>query len=431
MSTTTTGLTCPDCAERLYRVDNGPSWCPACEWNLGNLGEALTAPRGWGWLVRRSHRTAFRLDQEQFTKYSARRPDGPEPSTVGRILLAVSLLLIAVVAATAAYGVVLITHGGLAFVGGAALILVAVVLRPRLGKLPKRGHRLKRTDYPALYSLVDQVAQAAGAHAPDVIAVDFAFNASTWRAGIRQRRVLNLGLPLWLVLEPQQHVALLAHEIGHQVNGDPMRSLLVQPAMRTFGALARYTHVSQRSFDRVMYGSPRAAGRGALLELLIMLAMKLFSSICLLIHAALNALGFRDRQRAEYLADGIAVDIAGSTAMIGLADRLILMPQIANIIGYNAETQRVSQWRALADTLSTSRAEQLPLLRQLTARNTTLWAQHPPAGLRARMAEAWPATEPRVSLTAQESTAINAELRDWFKATHAKILGSRSFRGRN
>lgn len=225
-------------------------------------------------------------------------------------------------------------------------------------------------------------------------------------------------------------MALLAHEVGHQVNGDPMRSLLVQPAMRTFGMLARYTHVSQRSFDRVMY-TPARAGRGTILELLVMLAMKLFSSICLLIHAALNTLGFRDRQRAEYLADGIAVDVAGSTAMIGLADRLILMPQIANIIGYNAETQLVSQWRVLARSLHTSRAEQLPLLRQLTTRNTTLWSQHPPTGLRARMAEAWPTTEPRVSLTDQESTAINAELQDWFKATHAKILGSRSFRHRN
>lgn len=179
VSTTTTGLICPLCGERLYRVDNGPSWCPACEWNLGNLGESLSAPRGWGWLVRRSHRTAFRLDQEQFARYSARRPDGPEPSGVGRVLLAVSLLLLTVVVATAAYGVVLVTHGGLALVGGLGLILVAVVLRPRLGKLPKKSHRLKRADYPALYSLLDQVAQAAGASAPDVVAVDFDYNAST------------------------------------------------------------------------------------------------------------------------------------------------------------------------------------------------------------------------------------------------------------
>lgn len=47
------------------------------------------------------------------------------------------------------------------------------------------------------------------------------------------------------------------------------------------------------------------------------------------------------------------------------------------------------------------------------------------------MVEAWPATEPRVSVTPEESTAIHRELRDWYKATHVLILGPRSFRGSN
>lgn len=428
MPTTSTGLSCPECAMPLYQADSGPAWCPECQWNLGELGPVLDAPRGWGWLVKRSHRTAFRLDGELFAKFSAVRPAGPETSAVARILLTVSMMLLIGVSALAVFGVVLIGHGGSAVVGGALLILIAVMLRPRLGRLPKRGRRLRRADYPALYSLVDRVAQAAGTCAPDVIAVDFRYNASTWRAGLRQRRVLSLGMPLWLVLEPQQRVALVAHEVGHQVNGDPVRGLLVQPAMRTFGVLAEYTNVSRRSFDRVMYGR---GGSGQGVQLLLMAVMKVFSSVCLLIHTGLTALGLRDHQRAEYLADGIAVDVAGTAAVVGLADRLILLPQIANIVGHNAETKFVSQWLGMAEHLHESRAQQLPILRQLTARHTSLWSQHPPTGLRARMAEAWPASEGRVAVTPEESAAVDRELLDWYRAAHAQILGTRSFRGSN
>ena len=38
---------------------------------------------------------------------------------------------------------------------------------------------------------------------------------------------MRLGLPLVSVLEPQERVALIAHEIAHDVNGDPARGTQV------------------------------------------------------------------------------------------------------------------------------------------------------------------------------------------------------------
>ena len=416
---------CPQCGHRLTRAEQGPAWCPECEWNLGELGDDLGVGRGWRWLLRRCHRAAFRLDGELFQEYSQRRPEKMGTTVAGGILLLVSLVLMVLVLGLAIWGAILISHGGLAMFGGIGLILVAILLRPRFGRLPKRRGRLRREQYPALFALVDEVAAAAGTRSPDVISTDSHFNASSGRLGMRQRRVLNLGLPLWLVLSPQERVALLAHEMGHQVNGDPARSLLVRPALQTFIVLARYTNVS---VSEMLYSVRRTPN---FMELVVKFALKIFSTVCLVIHIGMSALRFRDTRRAEYLADGIAADVAGTEALLGLFGRMVLLGQIANIIAYNAETKTVSQWRGLADSLLTHRAADLPELGQLTLRQTSLWASHPPTGRRRRMAQAWTASDARVAVAAERMSIIDRELLDLYKTTHRTILGTRVFRRSN
>ena len=74
---------------------------------------------------------------------------------------------------------------------------VAVVLRPRLGGLPDDAPVLRREDVPALFALVDEVAETAGTRGVDRIAVDGESNASVFSYGLLGRRVLTIGLPLW------------------------------------------------------------------------------------------------------------------------------------------------------------------------------------------------------------------------------------------
>jgi len=53
----------------------------------------------------------------------------------------------------------------------------------------------------------------------------------------------------------------------------------------------------------------------------------------------------------------------------------------------------------------------MPPLRQRSIRHeASLWADHPPAGLRARLLEAAPLTEPVLVLSDAESARIDAEL---------------------
>jgi hypothetical protein len=294
-----------------------------------------------------------------------------------------------------------------------------------LGRRLSRKRTLRRERAPTLFALVDRVAGAVGASGPDVIAVDPSFNAAMARLGLLRRSVLMLGTPLWLTLGPQLRVALLAHELGHTVNGDPNRGLLTQPALNTFRVLSRATGADRTIGDITLRDRPNLS----ILQLLVETLLWTVSRVFLLVHLGLSALGLRDHQRAEYLADAAAVDVAGTVAVVDLLDRMVLLNSIETLIAYNLETVRPASWRSMVESFQASRAGKLGLARQLTMRHTSLWDSHPPAGLRARMVEAWPRRDPAVVLSDEESARIDQELSGWYDATHRLWLGTREFHG--
>src|SRR5262249_18299791 len=80
------------------------------------------------------------------------------------VLVTISALLMLLTLACLGLGAFLIVDGfpNWFMVPGVLLILVAVALRPRLGRAPRRG-ALRREEVPTLYALIDRVAAAAGA----------------------------------------------------------------------------------------------------------------------------------------------------------------------------------------------------------------------------------------------------------------------------
>jgi Zn-dependent protease with chaperone function len=383
-------------------------------------------PHGWRWLDRQGHRMAFRLDRSLFEELRGSPPGRPGWTAARIVLVAVSVMLVVLTLGCLVLGVWLVTYRfpSPTIVAGIPLVLVAVGLRPRLGRTPPRRGTLRREQAPTLFALVDRVAAAAGAVAPHVIAVDPDYNASTGRVGLRRRSALRLGVPLWITLEPRMRVALLAHEVAHDLNGDPARGLIVQPALTAFRRIAdatggHLTIVGIAGPDRQPVN---------IVQLIVELGLWMVSRIFLLVHVGLAALGMRDHQRAEYLADAVAVDVAGTEAMVSLLDRLVLLPGIATLIAYNAETTLPARWRGMAESFHASRLDRLAQ-RQLTMRATSLWHSHPPTGLRARMVEGWPARAGTVELSDEESARIDHELAGWYAAAHRRILGSRDFRG--
>lgn len=386
--------------------------------------------RGWRFLDRRGHRLAFRLDTKLFDRFAGSPPTRPGWTAARVALLTVSALLMLVfLGALALAGWLLVSRGfdGPSLLMAVPVLLFAVVLRPRFGRRPAKNRILHRAEAPTLFTLIDQVATAAGTTPTDVVAVDESFNAATGRYGIRRRSVLYLGMPLWIILSPAQRVALLAHELGHQVNGDPTRGLLTQPALTTFRVLALTTGAN-RSLRQVVFGQT-GAGLGFLAKFLLELALWLVSRVLLIIHVGLSAIGVRDRQRAEYLADRVSTEVAGTGATADLMDRMLLSESLGLSIVYLAETKPPAEWPELATARQKAKQAELPALRQLTRRETSLWDTHPPIGLRGAMVAAWPAQAPKVVLSDRASAQIDVELAGWYDAAHRLILGTRTFRG--
>lgn len=285
-------------------------------------------------------------------------------------------------------------------------LCLAVALRPRFGRVDPHLEVLSRDRAPALFGLVDEVAAAVGAPAPHIVAVSADFNAYATAVGLRRRRVLCLGLPLWGALNPQERVALLGHELGHFVNGDVRRGLPTQPALTTLGTAA----------DLIRPVESYAANESHVVILVGHLMAKpvqwVLSRLLLGLQLLLLWVGLRDSQRAEYLADEMAAAAAGSAATIGLAEALLAAGSVLTVVHREARAEQgPARWREAANEARTSAAERLPLLRQLSVRDdASLFASHPPVGLRVRMVEARQWRTPAVVLTEHRCEQIDAEL---------------------
>ncbi|GAB2856089.1 M48 family metalloprotease [Lentzea nigeriaca] len=390
-----TRLTCPECGQELSRAGDDAPWCAACEWNL--FGPAS--------------RLATRWDRALFTEFLRQRPTKPPRTPLGVALVIVSVLLGLVPFGLLGWGAWLLATGS--WLVGSLLLVLAFLLRPRLGRLPGKNYRLRREQAPTLFGLIDRVAAAAGTPVPEIVTISSEYNASTYRAGFRRTTGLDIGTFLFATLSPQQRVALLAHELGHQVNGDPARLLLVQPALTTFGTLANMFGAYENIREVVFGGKSMVPLR---------FLMFVIGQVFLVVQVALSVLAFRDHQRAEYLADGVAVDVAGSAATASLMDRLALGSQIIRLLAYRANTKGPADWPALVADFHAARQEQIGAYRQLTLRESTLWDSHPPSGLRARIVEAWPQQAPAFVLSEQESARIDGELARWYRLAHQRLL---------
>jgi Zn-dependent protease with chaperone function len=397
---------CPRCGRALLRVSGAAPWCAACEWGLDRYEPRRRKPEaGWRWLDRALFRRAYRLTTKQYAALSGRPVDRRAWGTARFCLLAAALILFASVAGLLALGAYLIGNRfpGWRIVPGALCVLLALALWPKLGRLDDRYGRIERHRAPTLFRLIDEVATAIGAPPPHVVSVDPWFNASARAAGLRRRRSLTLGVAMWAVLPPAQRVALLAHELGHFVNGDARRGPLTHIPLTTLGALAdllRPPPVPIGGAAGRIAGAVSRAGFGALRQTVL-------CGHFVLVRACL-----RDAQRAEYLSDELAARAAGSDAATGLADTLVLREQLYPMVCREARRgEAVAGWIRVADETRTAASARLPHLRQLSLRDeVSMSATHPPTGLRARMIESRPRQAGAVTLTAAQSARIDEEL---------------------
>ncbi|WP_298260591.1 M48 family metallopeptidase [uncultured Litoreibacter sp.] len=204
----------------------------------------------------------------------------------------------------------------LLFFGG-LIVAVGFYVRPRRPTI--EGQFFTRDDLPELFSLTDQIAERLGGQPITKVQFGAEFNAhSVERVG---ERVLGIGFALWQILSAEERVALIAHEISHQVNGDQARTGILQAGLHSVAewhALCGSSRlVDQEGYYLRESEAEDIFGRGI---------MWIFAAAFSQLWVLLTRLSFLDSQRAEYFADAIATRAAGREAVIGTLRKLSYMP---------------------------------------------------------------------------------------------------------
>ncbi|MER5637159.1 M48 family metallopeptidase [Kitasatospora sp. NPDC002227] len=423
---------CPSCGTDLPDSGNHVSWCPACEWNLSPAPIEATPHR-----TRRQQRKAARAERREEARKKAVRArveqlyDALAADPAGRggsaglaaLTLATLIHLASLVAFAGCAALLALGTLPLRAVGLLGLAVLAVGTRPSLGRAPERGTVLARDKAPALYGLADRVAQVLGAQPVHLIRTNGRFNASFGRVGLRRRSVLTIGIPLWQALTPQQRVALLAHELGHSVNGDTRRGLWLGSALATLD-----------SWYRIL--RPARVRRASTLDVLSKALLRPGAWLVERLLLLLDRLTTRSGQAAEYRADALAATTASTEAARGMLETLLLGTSARTVldrfrnsaVGRAGSRQRQQQpadlWTALGDHLAAvPRLERERLLRVSIRELGAVDVSHPPTYLRLRMLDHRPVTEAAVVLGTAEGRAVEAELAPARARVAANLLG--------
>ncbi|MER5395038.1 M48 family metallopeptidase [Streptomyces sp. NPDC002599] len=122
---------------------------------------------------------------------------------------------------------------------GVVLLGMALLLRPRPGRLDAELPTLRHVDAPALFDLVDRMADAAGVRRIDAIQLGPEFSVTVTHYGIRRRRCLVLGFPLWAAHPTRKPIAAVAHALGRLSGHDLRGDAFVGTALESLDAMAR------------------------------------------------------------------------------------------------------------------------------------------------------------------------------------------------
>ena len=302
---------------------------------------------------------------------------------------------------------------------------VFYLVRPRLGHPRlKPTFGFDRAQAPRLYALLDRCSAELGCRTPDRVSIGADFNASTWRAGLAQRRVLRIGAPLWTVLTGPERLALLGHELGHQVNGDTTRSLLAGSAWRSLSEWTSLLHPDRipshgpgsRSVRSLRRGGPTGLAVDLLAPIFILLCTLPFFAIAVGLRAVLTRLQLQCGQRAEYLADELGARLAGTEAALRTQCKVVFAESLPVFVrsrrtGGTAKADPATLWadfHAYVESMPENEFQRRLIVDRL--RHTRTDRSHPADHLRIALLHERPALPGTISVSDEEWAAIDAEL---------------------
>jgi Zn-dependent protease with chaperone function len=398
---------CPQCAQQIRADSRYVTWCDRCDWNVDPSPADDQYP---AWRQKLEQRLAETLYRE-LERGQVHRP-GWDAARIAAYVLSALLLVLPLLSLLAGIAL-LVFYRPLWLSIPLALLAFGLVFlfKPRSHRLDADAEVVHPDQAPGLFALLGQIADAIGAQPVHAVVVDTEPNIWFARIGWRFRPVIGIGLPLWGGLQPQERVAILAHELGHGKNGDARHGWVVGAARSILYELQET--FSEQPLDRYRedlsyWHNPDATPMSVLTKVINATVGGVVRGYAWL----LDKVDLRSSQRAEYLADRKAGEIAGSEAAAVALERTLLTDT-----AYRAMERALRFEREVEPLLAIRRAvTEVPRreierkLRVSRLRETRTDATHPPTYLRTKLLRTRPATTARVVLGLNENRAIDREL---------------------
>ncbi|MFN7220085.1 MAG: M48 family metalloprotease [Burkholderiales bacterium] len=322
-------------------------------------------------------------------------------------------------------GIALVAMSGgkiIYLLGGGLCLLVAALSLPRFARAPEKI--VSREDYPGIYALTDRVAETLETEPVSGVGVSAEFNANYRIAGWKGQRYVEIGAALAAVLSVEEFVALVAHEMSHGANGDPLRGRYLGGALNTvvrWGGVIRPTTVTGLG-EGMPYG-PIVS----ILGIPFAIVALLLSEAIFLVAKGFYLLVLRQSQRAEYLADVLASKIAGAHAMSSQLEKLYLFDVVDTAIQRHALTNAEAPIQdALREAVRSLPDSKLDSLRaESRAQGWRVDSTHPPTAMRTDVIKACGNVEPAMILSEEERRGIAIELTRLVESMRNAMTGSK------
>ncbi len=385
-------------------------WCDRCNWNLDGGAGSEKDSRALS-RQRRAREKGARL----FESLQGSPVNRPTVTISAATSVAFAVLVHVITFSVFVVGAwVTLTNfpHTFAWLVGLPLLLLSVLLRPRLGGIRSGTVLMPADKAVTLYELVNGVAAQIKAKPIDVIALNADFNAAHGLLGLRRRRVLWIGLGLWNALNDRERVALIAHEMAHQVNGDLTYGLIVGTALRTLAEWHAVLHTPlPHRRNQSLFDALEAVG-----ELIASIALRVLRAIVGWLFDLEESMLYSSQQRAEYFADLLSARVASTNAAISALDHLHLARQASQAIYFAVRREEGDVWEAERRYLRELSSKEWERLRRLsTQRGTSIDSTHPPTSSRIELLRRQPDLAATITISAAQSEAIKAELESGFK----------------
>lgn len=391
---------CPNCSTKIEVHTGYITWCPCCEWNLRK--ESIYKPKN---IIEMVNLNLGKNFDDKFHQEQAATLTSKSAITMGFCFSYVLAFFVHVMT-FATLGLALwlfVISKGNWLLYGLALLSVAVfwILKPFNFK-KDQVNGISEADFPELHEMVRSLKALLGISNPYEILIDYKYNASIRRIKNSKKRVLTIGLPLWNVLTPDERVALLAHELAHDVNGDITRETFIYTALYTLSV-----------WYALCKADPKPYGIVETLFWYISIGFKRLIKMGLEGYAWLMLMFvWRDSQRAEYLADYYAAEVAGSDAVLNLLRKFYMDDQVNSVIATatlnNTSDEFFTALKSKFDNVPSNELERIKRLEQNAG--IRLDASHPPTNKRQIFINNNFVHYPKYNLSRSHSQKIDKEL---------------------